>query len=359
MAQNEQARLDVAGLREIAALILQRAGASAENATVVAAHLVESEMLGRLSHALRLLPIYVARLEKGEIDGQARPEIVEDWGATLRISGRRGFGQVAGDFAADQGIARAREFGVSLVGLNQSGHLGRNGRWPERAADQGVASIHFGHSARGGPGQDFVVPFGGTEPRMRTSPVSYGAPEESGRHVILDFAIGEMSANAVLLAAERGVRLATPALIGRDGKPTDDPTALAEGRAGLRPFGGFKGYGLALFVEIFAGILAGDGEAGHRSNSLLSVYIDVRRRRDWAAYNAELKAMLDHIRSAPPVAGSQGVRIPGERRPDQIARAERDGLAADAHLLEALRDAAARTRSLDELASRWPEIFTG
>jgi len=357
MAEDKPAMLDVTGLREAAAAILVNAGASPENAAVVAEHLVESETLGRLSHALRLLPTYVDRLLKGEVDGTARPAVTQDSGATLRITGNGGFGQVAGDFAADQGIERARELGISLVALRESGHLGRNGRWPERAAARGVASMHFGHSARGSSGKDFLVPHGGAEPRMRTSPMSFGAPAESGPPVVVDFAVGEMSANAVLLAAERNIRLPTKALIGPDGTPSDDPEPFTRGLSGLRPIGGHKGFALALFVEIFAGIIAGDGTAGHRRNSLLSVYIDVRRQRDWASYAAEIEAMLAHVRSARPAAGSDGVRIPGEQNPARAERAVREGLAADPRLVEALKKAALASGSLGELTRRWPRVF--
>src|SRR5690606_11545491 len=108
---------------------------------------------------------------------------------------------------------------------------------------------------------------------------------------------------------------------------------------------------------IFSSILAGDGTAQFRRNSLLSVYIDVRRQRDWGDYDAELAALLAHIRSAPPAAGSEGVRIPGERNPDRLAQVERDGITAEPRLVTTLRKAAEAAGRPDALDRRWPEVF--
>src|SRR5690606_223531 len=103
----------------------------------------------------------------------ARPAIVEDRGAILRIDGRRGFGAVAGGFAAREGAARARRHGICAVALTGAGHLGRNGLWPEIAAAAGVVSLHI-VNAPGAPSS--IVPPGTAMPRLTSNPVAFGAP---------------------------------------------------------------------------------------------------------------------------------------------------------------------------------------
>src|SRR5690606_4554922 len=155
------------------------------------------------------------------------------------------------------------------VAIENSSHFGRNALWPERAAAAGVASMHFGHGFGAAP---TVAPHGGTAARLRTSPIAFGAPGPKGEPVVLDFSVAELSFNSVKVLAERSERLPQGAAIAPDGSPANDPAAVLSGAAALLPFGGFKGYGLAVFGEIFGGIIAARGATGAGVNAMLSIY---------------------------------------------------------------------------------------
>ena len=100
-----------------------------------------------------------------------------DAGAVAVLDGDHGFGQTIGEQAMTLAVEKAREFGVAVVGLRNSGHLGRIGDWAELAATQGLISIHFVNTS--GLGM-LVAPFGGTERRMSTNPISIGVPMPEG-----------------------------------------------------------------------------------------------------------------------------------------------------------------------------------
>src|SRR3546814_9844275 len=87
------------------------------------------------------------------------------------------------------GIVRARRHGLCLVAIENASHLGRNAKWPELAARQGIASIHFGHGFGAAPS---VAPYGGATPKLRTSPIALGAPVTGGDPIILDFSVAEI-----------------------------------------------------------------------------------------------------------------------------------------------------------------------
>src|SRR3546814_91951 len=159
------------------AAILVAAGASGENAQIVAANLVEADMVGRASHGTRLIGSYVDKLLGGAVRGTATPELRHDGGAVVRIDGNQTFGQVVGAFAVEAGIVRARRHGLCLVAIENASHLGRNAKWPELAARQGIASIHFGHGFGAAPS---VAPYGGATPKLRPSPIALGAPVTGG-----------------------------------------------------------------------------------------------------------------------------------------------------------------------------------
>jgi LDH2 family malate/lactate/ureidoglycolate dehydrogenase len=84
------------------------------------------------------------------------------------------------------GIAKAKTHGVAVVGVRNSHHLARIGKWAEMAAEQGLISIHFTNVAGHDP---LVAPFLGTDARLGTNPFTIGFPGfPNGQPVILDYA---------------------------------------------------------------------------------------------------------------------------------------------------------------------------
>ena len=291
--------------------ILTAAGASPANARVVAANLVDSDLAGRASHGVRQVGAYVGKLARGDVDGTATPAIGNDIGTLVAVDGRRSFGQVTGAFAAQLGIERARRHGIALVTISGASHFGRNARWPEQAAEAGIASIHFGHGFGVRPN---VAPHGGAEARLGTNPIAFGVPGPGGEDVIFDFSIATMSFNTVKLLAERGESLPSGTAVAADGIPARAPQAVLDGVAALLPFGGFKGYGLAVFAEIFGGILAGgNGETLPGVNAMLSLYIDIGRIGNPTDYSERLAAFLAALRGTTPLPGKPPVAVPGDR----------------------------------------------
>ena len=341
-------------MAEAIGAILTAVGASEANAKIVADNLVEADMAGRPSHGCRLVDIYAQKLLDGTTVGDASPEIVREDGCILRINGNRAFGQVVGEFAVGAGVDGARRHGLCLVTIENASHFGRNAKWPEMAARDGFLSIHFGHGFGAAP---LVAPYNGSEPMLRTSPIAFGAPAADGNHVVLDFAVSEISMNTAKLASETGTRLPPGAAILRDGTPTDDPTTLLNGLASLVPFGGFKGYGIAVFAEILAAIVAGGDMRESGVNSMLSIYIDVARAGDLDSYNARLSELLSGLRSVAPVQGQARVSVPGDR--SRMAREQHSlsGLPIGQSLRRSLAAAADRALVSEGVRSRWPELF--
>lgn len=349
-------RVPPEALAECVRAILVAAGASGANARIVADSLVDADSAGRASHGTRQVETYVEKMREGVVSGTAEPEIVVDAGALVRIGGQRAFGQVVGEFAARTGIARAGRHGVCLVAIENATHLGRNARWAEIAAESGVASIHFGHGFGAGP---VVVPHGGVEPKLRTSPVALGAPAADGRHVVFDFSVAEISFNTVKVLAERGEKLPPNAAVRADGTPSDDPREVLEGFSALLPFGGFKGYGLAVLAEIFGGIIAGGTETGAGVNAMLSIYIDVARATGEAGYHARLSDFLSALRAAKPLPDGPPVAVPGDRGREARRTHSERGLPVSAALRQSLFRAADRAGVPASERAAWHGAFAG
>jgi len=328
--------LPAATLQRFIADIFAAAGCTAEEASGIARHLLSANLTGHDSHGVIRVPRYVFWMGQGFVRAGQRIATVRETATHALVDGNLGFGQTIGEQAVDLGIAKARQAGLSVVGLRNSGHLGRIGDWGERAAEAGLVSIHFVNVAGG----ELVAPFGGTSRRFSTNPVCIAAPTGNGGLLLLDFATSMVAEGKVLVASNGGKQVPEGALIEPDGRLSTDPRTLygdyagthvrdaAQGAGALRAFGEHKGSGLAFMCEILAGCLTGGATSGPIpggkrtgiANAMLSIYLDpgafgaagfAQAARDYAAY----------FKSSRPAAPGGEVLVPGE--PEARTRAAR------------------------------------
>jgi uncharacterized oxidoreductase len=354
-------RFDPKSLTQAISWLLERAGASADIAGEMASALVDAEMLGHSSHGVRLCATYVERLLSGLIDGRARPSRNSVTGPVICIESNRAFGQIVGAFAVAQGVQAAKAFGIAATQVIGSGHMGRNGRWPELAAEAGVASLHFINFPRGASS---VTPYGGAEARLTNNPIALGAPHPDGDDVIVDFATGEFSVNGIMLAAENGQLMPSKAIVAADGSLTDDPLAfLGSSSRAMLAFGGYKGFALAVFAEIFAGALSGGGvhdrEGGPDApNNMFSVYCDVAALTSAKQYAEQIRSLIRWIESGRPRDAAAPVTVPGARGRSLRRKLLKDGIPLQAGSIAALARAAATLNALPIARQRWPLLFS-
>jgi LDH2 family malate/lactate/ureidoglycolate dehydrogenase len=324
-------RVEPRSLAQAVALILTRAGAEPDIAADVAGNLVEADCAGHASHGVRLVGLYVERLRTGDVSGKARPLVSSDTGPLVAIDGNLAFGQIVGAFAARCGIDAAKKHGVAAVAISRSGHFGRNGKWPEMAAAESIASVHFINSPNT---PSAIVPHGGREARLTSNPIALGAPQPDGDHLILDFSVAEVAVNAIKLAAARGERLPSRCVLDANGEPTDNPAAFLESPTrAMLAFGGFKGYALGVFTEIFAGAVAGGlchtGEpAGKPVNNMLSFYLDPVALRQGEDYARNLRLLIEWLQR--PDATGHCAPLPGDRSRAMRRRSDQRGPDLDA-----------------------------
>src|SRR3546814_4852275 len=115
---------------------------------------------------------------------------------------------------------------------------------------------------------------------------------------------------------------------------------------------------MAVFAEIFAGIIAGGDATGRGTNAMLSIYIDVARVSDLETYNARLSAFLAELRSTPPVSGHASVLVPGDRSRLARGRHTSCGLPLPPALRRSLIAAAERAGMGEASRARWPDVFS-
>ena len=339
VTEQDALAIDAGRLREAVAAIFVAAGCNEAEGARIARYLVEANLTGHDSHGVIRVPRYVHWLDVGTVHAGRSVITVMDAGAVAVLDGDHGFGQTIGEQAIGLGVERAREYGVSVVGLRNSGHLGRIGDWAELAAAQGLISIHFVNTS--GLGM-LVAPFGGTERRMSTNPLCIGVPMPGGPPFVLDCATSIVAEGKVLVALNGGKPLPEGALIERDGTLTTDPAAIygaldgtqpndqRTGPAAVRAMGEHKGSGISIMCELLAGALTGGGcgKAGHKTleNNMLSILLEPQRFGTEALLWPEIDRYIEFVRSTRKAPGHDRVRLPGEPEEEMRARRRADGV---------------------------------
>jgi hydroxycarboxylate dehydrogenase B len=315
-----------AELQSFAEAIFRSAGSTEEEARIVAAHLVESNLVGHDSHGVVRIYKYVESAGAGQVLPNRHAEVVSDRRAAVVVDGGFGYGQVIGLEAMAIAAERARAHGFSVTAIRNSGHLGRIGAWAEYLANAGLVSFHFVNTSGFGI---LVAPHGGSDRRLSANPVAAGAPVDGGRPLILDIATSVIAEGKIHVARNKGEKLPSGAVVDGAGRPTVDPEAFyADPPGAIFPFGGHKGSGLSIFCEILAGSLTG----GHASNpmsptanrlvnNMLSFAFDPAAFSGTEFFHEDVRRLIAWATASPPIDPDGSVLLPGEI--EDRTRAER------------------------------------
>ncbi len=307
-------------------------GAPDEIAAEVAAHLVRANLAGHDSHGVIRIPQYATMIEQGTIRPDGRPAVTTRRGATMLVDAGDGFGQFATAWALDQAIDLAGSQGAAVVSIRRINHIGRLGDYTERAALRGyVAQVTVGAA---GPGIGGATPFGGAARFLGTNPWSLGIPTGADP-VVVDFATTVVAEGKVRVARAKREALPPGCIVDKEGRPSTDPEDFYAGGM-LLPFGGHKGYGLALGAALLGGLAAiGEGDPsmagaaappaergqGDRTAGVFMVVVDPAAFGDAGEYVANVGRVTTSLKAVAPAPGVAGVLLPGE--PEVRTRRER------------------------------------
>jgi hydroxycarboxylate dehydrogenase B len=311
--------VDAAVLAELTTAIFTRLGAPRDLAAQVGDVLADNHLAGHDSHGILRIPQYVAAIRAGTLIPSARPDVVRESSSTALVDGHGAFGQVTANLAADVLATKAAASGVAAVAALQAGHTGRLAAFTERAARRGVVTFMAIGTVEG----PLTVPFGGREPTLGTNPIACSIPNGDEPPITIDFATSAIAAGKVKVARARGTQVPAGSIVDAAGRPSTDPADFFAGGA-LLPFGGHKGYALAVVAELLGWALTGaDEHAELGAGSGVFLWgVAAGAFRDEASYRRSVASIVDRIRSVPPADGFERVLVPGD--PEIVERRRRE-----------------------------------
>lgn len=320
-------------------------GITAPHAADAARVLVLADLFGHHTHGVSRIESYGERLALGGINPAPSLRVEGAAPAVAAIDGDNGLGPVVGMHALRAAMERAREHGVGVAFARRSNHFGAVAPYCFLAAQEGFASLVCSNAST------TMAPTGGREARLGNSPIGFGVPHPGGDPIILDMAMSVVARAKIREALKRGAAIPQTWATDRDGRPTADAAAALEGF--LLPIGGYKGYGLALIVDLLAGVLSGAAYLTHVKSwseepeapqdlGHFFLLVDARRlgSPQWLADRMRDFAAILH--ATPPSDAASPVLVPGEREMASLARQRLEGMSVDPATLRALEELAAR-----------------
>lgn len=317
---------------------MRHVGTPDDIALDVAEVLVAGDLRGIASHGTARLPVYISLVEGGVMDAQARPKRIRGMPALALWDGRNGWGHHAGRVLMDDAIERAATQGVAVSSVRHANHYGIAGWFAMRAATRGLIGISMTNSS------PLVAPTRGMTKLLGTNPIAMAAPAGRFGMLVLDMATSAVTWGRLLVAERRGARVPDGVAIDREGLPTTSPAAALAGGAllplgGIEETAGYKGYGLALLVDVLTGVLAAanfgsrvvpfsltDGPSGLGQFFLA---IDPAALED--GFEARLESLVDELVNAPLAPGAAGpVLMPGQPEAQREVEQLRHGIVLDA-----------------------------
>lgn len=282
---------------------LRRIGFSDEEAHVIAAHLVEAELMGYSAFGLtRVLTIAEHPRTK-----EARAPIVVTYEtpASARMDCGNHVGMYAIRQVAEVAIAKARAGGFALVGAHNTYLSGRNAYYLDLIASAGFVGLHTASSP------PVVAPLGGAAPAFGTNPIGFGIPRQP-HPIVFDIGTAATNHGDLVLAARLGRALPEGVAIDTDGQPTRDPVAALAGA--ILPFAGHKGYGLSFAIQAL-GLLGGAALTRGQAQDFgfLFVVFSPDLLMPTAEFDRHFDELIARVKATPRQAGVESIRIPSER----------------------------------------------
>jgi (2R)-3-sulfolactate dehydrogenase (NADP+) len=331
------ARLTMGQARELVATALQAAGANLPMANATAHALVLAEAQGLVSHGLSRVGQYSAHLRHGRVNGVAVPVVVKSKGAAAVVDAQEGLAFAACGLAVAEAITRAREFGISVVGVINSHHCGVVVDHLRAAGAAGMVGLGFANSPSAMPAA------GGKHPIFGTNPVAAIFPRRGDTALMIDLSLSEVARGKLMVAAKQGQPIPLGWALDAQGEPTTDPKAGMEGS--MLPIGAAsstKGAMLALVVELLVTALIG-ANFGFEASSF---FVDEGNRpRIGQAFIvidpgalAGREGFFDRVEVlVREMLVDAGVRLPGARREALLRSAQANGIDVGEAILASLR----------------------
>jgi LDH2 family malate/lactate/ureidoglycolate dehydrogenase len=323
-------------LQSFSNAVLEKMGVPRDDQEIVTAALLDAELRGLETHGIVRLTLYVPLIRKGMINPRPQIKMITESPAHALLDNDYGFGFLGAVKAMNLCAEKAGREGIAMAAVRNSSHFGAAGYYARMAAEQGLIGFAASNS------YPVMAPPGTLTPTFGNNPLAYAFPAGDHPPVVIDMATSVASQGRIKQHANEGKPIPPGWAFDREGKPTDNPTAFFL----LAPLGegGYKGFGLALAMDVLGGVLSGSlfgqnftSGPGSRGCGHFFLAIDPQRFIDPADYRRRMEEVIGQVKRAQRRnEGGGPISLPGERGWEKKNRRLREGIPVLASTLKLL-----------------------
>lgn len=338
-------------LRDFCKKLYEAQGMPSDEAFWVADSLVDADLSGVESHGVSRMPIYMKRIEEKVVANKCKIQIEKEFPGGFALNGCNSMGIVAGVKVMELGIKKAKESGFAFITVSHSNHFGTAAYFTRQALKENMIAF----AATNAPST--MAPWGGIKAYLGTNPFSVAIPAGKQLPIIMDMATSVVAQGKIIMAAKTNEKIPPGWAINKEGIVTTDPKEALEGT--VLPFGGPKGYGIALLVDVLSGILSGAMFGPHLNNMWNDFenpqnvghcfgILDISKYIDVDNFKSRMDQMIQEIKESPKAKGVEEIFLPGEIEYRKNILRRKEGVPVSNVVYEDLRG----------LAEKWGIPFT-
>lgn len=302
--------------------IFMNVGVNEDEALIIADMLVEADQRGVHSHGILCTARYVRLIKEGKMIPNMNVTVVKDNGVVAVWDGNHSSGQILGYKAMEDAIEKAKKYGIGVVCVRGANHFGALAYYSQMAQRAGMIGTSLG------TGDSTMAPWGGCEKVIGNNPICVAAPAKEEVSPVLDMAMTVVANGKVSNMKRQGItELPEGWCLDREGMPT---TSMNDYYT-VAPMAGYKGWGMAVMIDILAGTLFGGGTGDRAKDfaegpSLMMIAMDVKAFNDEDKYYHDVDARIKELKASKLAKNSKGIFMPGEIEDNKFKSSEKSGM---------------------------------
>ena len=339
--EDSRQRFDPEKLKIFSSKALQKVGVPKNDADITAKILIDTDLRGIESHGIAHLGIYIYFIKKGLIKSKPVFSIKSHSPSTAVMDDNSSLGFIAGYYAMKEAIKKAKKTGCGFVSVRNSTHFGAASPYAMMALEHNMIGISMSAGGR------LMMAPGSSSRAGGLNPLGIAIPSGRKHPFVLDMSTSVI-ANSKIEIAKRQGKSSIPEgyVIDDKGNAVTDLSKIkpedSKWKGGLLPLGGkpetgsYKGFGLALVIDILCTLLSGapiNSESNHFFGAML---IDGFRKS--SEFMDQMDRLIDSIETLPTISGVKKVYVPGGHAMEKFLDRTTNGIPLDKEVIRSLKD---------------------
>lgn len=310
-----QTIIEISHLRSLMLTVCEQYGLSDSESSIVIENYLEAEILNKRTHGISKFCYESQYFHEKE----NTPSIVVDTGALIKLDGNREIGPLAANYCVELVSQRAKEYGISIVGITNIQRYGILKTWAEKFSESSVFGLVLNTC------EPAMVGYQGKTKVLGTNPLAFSMKTPEQTHTV-DMATSKVAMSLIWQAKRENTELPNDTFLDENGNFTTDPSRAKA----VNHFDGIKGYSIALLIQLLSGSVFGFKMGAGIQNMYDIGYVFLAIDPSKATTNS---SMLNANQSLVDELINSGATIPGSR---SVALKKQSKISIDQQLLNEL-----------------------